>query len=112
MPGRMPGVGARRLLEWGEATTEPRSQVRDGVGVLVFSGSPVRRVRPNGRVRDGRVVELLGEGVVEVLWADGTPERVLSSGLAVTGRFERPDGLIDLRPDWRVDPFAPRTRRY
>ncbi len=64
MPGRMPGPGAYKMLEWGPED-ERKSVVRDSQGRMLFSTNLVRSTEHN---RDGRVVRLVDETTVEVLW--------------------------------------------
>lgn len=63
--------GAYRFLEWGTATSDPRSRVFDHVGAMIFTGSTVRRAGSGEDTPPGRVVELVDAERVHVAWADG-----------------------------------------
>lgn len=111
MTGRMRGAQILTpYLEWGEASTMPRSNVHDGDGVMVFTGSPV--VSTEDADRDGWVTGLIDVDRISVAWADDSsrPQQVAARYVRVTGPF-RGAAARDMRPDawtgegWKVDPF-------
>lgn len=87
--------GAYRWLEWGTATSDPRSTVLDHASAMIFTGSIVRRVGTGEDAPPGRVTELVCPTRVRVLWADGTVGTEDAATLRAVGR---PDSMIDTGP--------------
>jgi len=67
------------MLEWGMATEQPGSLVRDSANRPVFTGSEVCSI--NFQLLTGRVVKLVDTDRVEVLWNEDSlrPQAVVLS---------------------------------
>lgn len=86
--------GTSRWLEWGTATTEPRSRVLDHAGAMIFTGSTVRRAGDDPADPSGRVVELIDPDRVIVGWACGA---VGSEDAAALRAVAPPTGVVGPR---------------
>lgn len=84
MASRGPTPGAHRLLEWGQQTEQPGSQVRDAAGHKVFTGAPVRPKRTAGVVKKGTVTALHSPTTVDVHWAGATQPVTISASELIT----------------------------
>lgn len=79
MPARQVIPNAERWLEWGMASSQPGSRVRDAENRAVFTGSLVAlAARP---AITGKVIELVSEAEVVVRWSgSGRPSGSLRPG--------------------------------
>ncbi len=87
--------GTYTWLEWGTATGDPRSQVLDHAGAMIFTGSTVRRAGTTEDTPPGRIAELIDTTRVRVAWADGTID---TEDAAALRSVARPAGVAGPTP--------------